>query len=171
MTGTDMRLRLPTLFIALLAISGCDQQSNPDSSTNDKTSDEQGPAANEEEKDPVFQAEIFLESRSADKGVINFSLRLEETEKRDGEDEAGKSWSDFKLQGGSVCKINPTFIEHRDGQDVWQIGLKYVAGKESDATPRAAVSKEVLFDGKQSVVVTEDAEHSIVVRPRSENGS
>jgi hypothetical protein len=165
-----MKLRLSIMLISLLAMSGCDQKSNLDSSTNDKTGDEPRNAAISKELNPVFQAEIFLESRSPDKGVISFSLRLEET-REGGGDKAQTSWTDFNLHGGSVCKIYPTFIEHRDGHDVWRVELKYVAYEEIDGKPRASVSKEVLFDGKSPTVVTEDEHHSIVVRPRTETNS
>lgn len=165
-----MKLRLTTMLIAMLAVSGCDQKSNLDSFTGEETGDEPRAAAIAKEPNPLFPAEVFLESRSPDAGIISFSLRLEETRER-GEEEAPRSWTDFKLHGGSVCKIFPTFIEHRDGYDVWRIELKYVASEESDGKLRAAVSKEILFDGKTPAVVTEDQHHSIVVRPRTETNS
>jgi len=145
-------------------MSGCDQKSTRDSSNSAETGDEPRTAAIAKEPNPLFPAEVFLESRSPDAGVISFSLKLEETRER-GEEEAPKSWTDFKLHGGSVCKIFPTFIEHRDGYDVWRIELKYEASEESDGAARAPVSKEILFDGKSPAVVTEDEHHSIVVRP------
>jgi hypothetical protein len=162
--GEIMKLRLTTMLISMLAMSGCDQKSNLDSSTSDETGNAPRTAAIAKEPNPHFPAEVFLESRSPDAGIISFSLRLEETKER-GEEEAPKSWTDFKLHGGSVCKIFPTFIEHHDGYDVWRIELRYVASEESDDTPRTAVSKEILFDGKSPTVVTEDEHHSIVVRP------
>jgi hypothetical protein len=144
---------------------GCHQKSNPDSATSNETAEKPRTAAIAQEQNPLFPADVFLESRTPEAGIISFSLRLEGTKER-GESEAPNSWTDFKLLGGSVCKIFPTFIEHRDGYDVWQIELKYVASEESHGTPLAEeVSKEILFDGKSPAVVTEDEHHSIVLRP------
>jgi hypothetical protein len=168
--GEIMKLRLTSILIAVLALSGCDQKSPLGSPANEKTTDELRTAAAAKELNPVFQAEIVLESRSPDRGVISFSLTLEETG-LGGQDKAQKSWTDFNLHGGSVCKIYPTFIEHRKGYDVWRMKLKYVASEESDDTLRAAVSKEIVFDGKSPVVVTKDEHHSIVVRPATKTGS
>lgn len=166
-----MKLRHTTILISmLLAMSACDQKSNSDRSNSAETGDESRTAAIAKEPNPLFPAEVFLESRSPDAAVISFSLKLEETRKR-GEEEASKSWTDFKLQGGSVCNIFPTFIEHRDGYDVWRIELKYEASDESDGAARAAVSKEILFDGKSPAVVTEDQHHTIVLRPQTTTNS
>ncbi len=162
-----MKLSLTIMLISLLVMLGCDQKAPVDSAKNDGTDGESRTDVIAKELKPVFPAEIFLESRSPDKSAISLSLILEPTRKG-GEDETEKSWTDFKLHGGSVCKVYPTFIEHRDGYDVWRVELDYVASKESDGTPWAAVSKEILFDGKAPAVITENEHHSIVMRPRTE---
>ena len=178
-----MNFHLPIILISSLAVIAC-EQSPPADKTADETADEsqpekQAPSPSVEERVPVFPAEIFLESRSPDKGVVRFSGSLVSQYREESveDSESGSSlkrWKSetseltFTLLDGRVCKITPTFIEHLEGEDVWQLKIVYDATAEGESSLTALESKEILFDGKSPAPVSDDEHHSIIVRPRTE---
>lgn len=179
-----MKRYLSSIVILSLAVSGCGQKKAAESSPEDKPDDEPPPTEIVEQRAPTFQAKIFFESQSPDKGTVRFSGSLVAGHKevtRFGGDSStqtsSRRWSSestkmsFTLLDGSVCDINPTFVGHRDGFDEWSLELDYTASGAGGSPPRARVSKTVLFDGESPAEVARDEFHSIILGPAAETNS
>ena len=123
----------------------------------------------------VFPAEIYFESRSADRGVSKGFVPLEPHH------ESGTSWTRtvnyqeiaLTMLDGTVYEFQPSFVEHRDGHDVWLFRSNHPdqegGGEQSPGPPETRL--QILFDGTTPVPLIEEQAHSIVIRRHTTSGS
>ena len=132
-------------------------------------------------REPVYAAEVHVQKGRSDVTSWLVSSYECESETKDvvGGSVSTKRWKEetssisFDLKNGREVKICGTFLEHKDGCDIWQIEMVYTvsegpAGEEISRTSK--VLRTVGFDGLEAVLVFEDDDHSIFVRSRGVDG-
>ena len=127
----------------------------------------QGPeeVTSSKSRDSVYSAELVVVTRSpAGQGSTTLLLTS---------NDGVTSTFDFEVSDDRRCLLSDTFLEHKDGTDIWRIDLHYSKRDGAASLQSPPISKTLFFDGVNSLSIIEDDHHSIIIQPRhhqSEHG-
>lgn len=160
--------RLCFLLVAVAVLAGCGRHQVAEEVTTSV------------ERVPAHPAELYVVTRSpAGESSVSVSLSSSHkadttVEKSEGRTMTISQWEtvestfDFEVRDDQRCVLTPTFLERREGADVWRMDLEYTTNQEvglAKVSASTETSETVAFDGTNPVSVMEDDHHSITVRP------
>lgn len=131
---------------------------------------------------PVFAAEIYEESsRSSGRSSVSMTLlssyesetNISKYKSASTETEQWESVAtvmNFDLKKGLMCKLIPTFVEHKDDNDIWKLDLQYKQLKQHEGAEfwvETEQTETLSFDGVNPVIIAEDEGYKILIRPQS----
>jgi hypothetical protein len=160
-------------LLGLLAVTGCKKKQQPAPASKEGT--------NLVRRVPLHLAEIHMVRRSSSgQSSVTMTLSSSHTsetkvQRQESLSITSKQWEtvettmNFDLGENRKCKMSPTFLEHKEGNDIWKIDLYYTTTQKhegAEVSETSHKSKTLTFDGINPVTISEDDHHAIIIRSR-----
>lgn len=183
-------VRIVILFVAL-TISGCnpddDIQGDPtQTSVPEKADDslsrqvEAVIQSEESHLQPLYPAELFIESRDMDSGTFRFTSSIHSerhSEKIRTVDknltsestrwESSKSKITVTMADKSECVFIPKFIESKDGKDIWEVTMFELIRTNGQVRQKNENTLKISFDGKSEMKLIDETDRLVIFRKNS----